>query len=272
MAAAPDDHYAHCEALLRENDRDLWLASLFAPQPARRHIQAVYAFSIETRGVRAKVSQPLLGEMRLRWWSDAIEADAAEGGARAHPVADALLDTADRFDLPRAELLALVEAHIFDLYDDPMPTLAALEDYCRATVAAPMQWAAQILSAPESDAFTDAGVALGRCRALGRPFGPFIPRDILARHGVEAEPIAATPELRAALAELRDITQAHYERARRAAADLNVGREALLPAAVIPLFLERLARKDYDPFQAVAEPSPLRRQWRLWRAARGVGL
>ena len=35
-APASDAHYAYCEALLRERDRDLWLACLFTPQPARR--------------------------------------------------------------------------------------------------------------------------------------------------------------------------------------------------------------------------------------------
>lgn len=268
---APPEHYAHCEALLRERDRDLWLACLFAPAPARRHIHAVHAFALEARDVRARVTQPLLGEMRLRWWADAIESDAAASeGARAHPVADALLDTAAQFALPRAELVALVDAHVLDLYDDQTPSLAALEDYCRATAAGPMRWAARILGAPESCAFLDAGVALGLTGVLRGPPGAFLPADLLARHGAQAQ--GDSPGLRAVLAELREAARARYEAARRAAADLPAGREALLPAATVPLYLERMARKDYDPFRAPVELSPLRRQWRLWRAARGVGL
>ena len=49
-------------------------------------------------------------------------------------------------------------------------------------------------------------------------------------------------------------------------------RAALLPAATIPLHLERLVRNDYDPYRPAGELSPLRRQWRIWRASRGVGL
>lgn len=279
-----DAHYADCETLLRERDRDLWLACLFAPQPARRHIHAIYAYAIETADVRARVTQPLLGEMRLRWWADAIEDVASEAGqgARAHPIADALLDTIARFDLPRDELAALAETRMeFELYDDPPPTLESVERFCRTIMARPMRWSARILGAEVSDAgaFDAAGMALGLTRILralpAHAEGQsLLPLDLLSRHNVLPDDIRArrdSPALRAALAELRTRALAHYEAARGMAA-ATPGRAALLAAATTPLFLERMARKDYDPFQPLAEPSPLRRQWRLWRAARGVGL
>jgi phytoene synthase len=267
-ALASPDHYAHCEALLRERDRDLWLASLFAPPAPRKHIQAVYAYALEAADVRPKVSQPLLGEMRLRWWADALTHEGS-GGARAHPVAGALIDTVERFALPREELIALADAHVADLYDDQMPDMAAFDAYCRATAAGPIRWAARILGAPDSAAFEDAGMALGITRVLRLPSGALIPADVLARHGAGH---ADAPALRAALAELRDKAQRHYDAARRAAASLSKGREALLAAATVPLYLERMGGSDYSPSRGVADPSPLRRQWRIWRASRGVGL
>jgi phytoene synthase len=269
MAAAAPEHYAHCEALLRARDRDLWLATLFTPQPARQHVHAIYAYALEAADVREKVSQPLLGEMRLRWFIDALEGEATEG-ARAHPVADALIDTAARFDLPRDELIALAAAHVADLYDDQTPDLATLEAYASATSAAPMRWAARILGAQTSSAFEEAGLALGLARVLRAPAGPFVPADVLASHGATIH--EDSTGLRAALAQLGQRTRDHYETARREAALLAGGREALLPAATVPVYLEGLTRKDYTPLRGVAEPSPLRRQWRLWRAARGVGL
>ncbi|MBU6527893.1 squalene/phytoene synthase family protein [Methylocystis sp. MJC1] len=268
MSAAPD-HYAICEAALRERDRDLWLASLFAPPAARKHIHAVYAYAFEAADVRAKVSQPLLGEMRLRWWTDALSNEASEG-TRAHPVADALIDTIERFALPREEFIALSDAHVADLYDDQMPDMATLETYCRATAAGPIRWAARILGAPDSPAFDDAGMALGIARVLRLPSGALLPADLLARHGADIH--ANNAALRAALLELRDKAQAHYDAARRAASALPKGREALLAAAMVPAYLARVAASDYDPLRGLSEISPLRRQWRIWRASRGVGL
>jgi len=245
---------------VRERDRDLWLACLFAPAPVRPFIHAIYAFTLETGNIRDKVSQPLLGEMRLRWWRDIIDANTA-GDAATPPVAAALLDAVGQFDLPRDELTELVDARIFDLYDDPMPTLAALEDYCRATVAAPIRWTAQVLGATRESAFDDAGLALGLTQVLLTRKSAFIPQGLSA----VANPTMARQQL-AALARKK------YESAREAAARQTAGREALLPAAMVPLYLEQLARAGYDPGVALSEPSPLRRQWRLWRAARGAGL
>ncbi|CCJ05457.1 phytoene/squalene synthase family protein [Methylocystis sp. SC2] len=279
MSAASQEHYVQCEELLRARDRDLWLACLFAPQDARPHIHALYAFAQETADVSGKVTQPLLGEMRLQWWVDALEADAAQGeGVRANPVADALIDTIERFSLPRGEFVALAEAHIFDLYDDAMPSWTALDDYCRATAAAPIRWAAQILGAdlqaPSAEAFDEAGVALGLTRILralaeGPQQAKFLPDEAVAHDG---EPSGRRSELGPTVKKLHALAQSRYERARRLAVDLGPARAALLPCATAPLYLERLARSDYDPFRPLGDPSPLRRQWRIWRASRGVGL
>lgn len=268
-----------CEELLRTRDRDLWLACLFAPQDARKHIHALYAFTREAADVGGKVTQPLLGEMRLQWWVDALEGGAAQGeGARANPVADALIDTIERFALPSGEFVALAEAYVFDLYDDSMPTWEALEDYCRRTTSAPMRWAARILGAdlqaPSARAFEEAGVALGLTRILrtlakGRNQEKFLPDEAFARNGA---PEPQREEFRPALRQMRLLAQSHYDEARRLAVDLGPARAALLPAATTPLYLERLARSDYDTHRPLGEPSPLRRQWRIWRASRGVGL
>ena len=279
MAAAAPEHYAQCEELLRTRDRDLWLACLFAPKESRKHIHALYAFALEAAEVSGKVTQPLLGEMRLQWWIDALEGLAAQGeGARANPIADALAETIERFALPLEEFIALAEAHVFDLYDDRMPSWSALEDYCRATASAPMRWAGRILGAnlqaPSARAFDEAGVALGLTR-IARAIAQypdrrkFLPDEALARDGDLA---SEHQKLFTALNRLRELARSHYDEARRLAPDLGYAQAALLPAATIPLYLERLARSDRHSDRPAGEPSPLRRQWRIWRASRGVGL
>jgi phytoene synthase len=279
MTAASKENYGQCEELLRARDRDLWLACLFAPPDARKHIHALYAFAQEAADVSGKVTQPLLGEMRLQWWIDALEGAAAQGeGARANPIADALIETIEHFALPRDEFIALAEAHVFDLYDDRMPSWSALEDYCRATASAPMRWAARILGAnlqaPSARAFDEAGVALGLtriARAVAESSGgqKFLPDEAFAKDGRAA---SGRDALHSATKQMRGLAQFHYDAARSLALDLGPAHAALLPAATTPLYLERLARSDYHPDRPTGEPSPLRRQWRIWRASRGVGL
>ncbi len=269
-------HYELCEGALRDKDRDAWLASLFAPTGRRKHLHALRAFALEIEEIPAKVTQPLLGEMRLRWWEDALAA-TEEAAQRAHPVADALIDTISVCSLPRDEISAFLEAHVADLYDDPMETLATLLDYCDRTSALPLRWSARALGASgDAQALTEAGAALGLLRILRRlPRGgaQFLPKDLLEKHGVSREAAAAgveTPPLRAAIAALIERAAESFERAQKAARSADPAtRVALLPAATVPLYLRAMQAPTFNAFGAPREPSPLRRQWRLWRAARG---
>jgi phytoene synthase len=38
--------------------------------------------------------------------------------------------------------------------------------------------------------------------------------------------------------------------------------------ALVPAYLDRMERRDYDPFTTPVEVPQWRRQWLLWRAAR----
>ncbi|RVD51143.1 phytoene/squalene synthase family protein, partial [Mesorhizobium sp. M2D.F.Ca.ET.140.01.1.1] len=87
-----------------------------------------------------RIHEPLPGEVRLQWWRDVI---AAEGDAETgHPIADALRATVAVSHLPKAAFDNMLEARIFDLYDDPMPSRTDLEGYCGETAAALIQLAA----------------------------------------------------------------------------------------------------------------------------------
>ncbi len=261
-------HYGLCEAELRGKDRDLWLADLFALKERRRHLHALQAFALEIDEVRAKVSQPLLGEMRLRWWKDAIEG-SGEAGANAHPVADALIDTIRSFDLPREEFERFLDAHDLELYDDRLETTASLIAYCENVGALPLRWAARCLDGDRSalarQALNDAGAALALTRVLRR----------LSRGGAhQLLPLELAPEtgavaLREPAMRLLELAEARFGRAEAAARELDdPTRAALLPAATLPLYFEKLRSCDYGQRRPAEEPSAWRRQWRLWRAAR----
>ena len=134
------DAFDHCEALVREVDKDRFLATLFAPAKYRRPLFALYAFNVEVARVREQAREPMPGEIRLQWWRD-VFAGSGRGEVRANPVAAALLDTVVRYRLPPKMLADLIDARTFDLYDDAMASLADLDGYAaRTIVGADRSW------------------------------------------------------------------------------------------------------------------------------------
>jgi 15-cis-phytoene synthase len=273
------DAYAHCEAVARAADKDRFLAALFAPAAQRRHLHALYAFNSEIARVREAAREALPGEVRLQWWRDAL-AGQARGEASAHPIATALLDTIAQCALPVEPLLGLIDAHGFDLYDEPMASLADLDAYGRDTEGALMTLGARILAGdaqPVEAAAAPAGIACAvayRLRSFPLDVSRrqmFVPLELLERHGVPREEVEArsnTQGLRAALAELRGHARAAFARFRNAAAEVpDRCAPAFLTAAIVPPLLARLDRAADDPFSPVEVPQ-WRRQWAIWRAAR----
>jgi 15-cis-phytoene synthase len=280
--AAPNGDYAYCEGLLRREDKDTWLASLFVPRERRRHIHALYAFNLEIARVQKIVSEPLLGEIRFQWWRDAF---GGKGEAKANPVAAALLETIARFDLPQAPLRELISARRADLYGDPVPSVAALEAYTEATCANLFRLAALILDGAETaaslDAARHAGIAYGitgLLRAL-----PWhcarghvcVPVEILQAHAASRDDFVAghaSPEVLAALACTRARARAHLDIFLTKLSGLpEKCRPAFLPACLCEPYLRLMEKPGYDPFKTVIELPQWKRQWSLWRASRRWG-
>ncbi|WP_181704077.1 phytoene/squalene synthase family protein [Chthonobacter albigriseus] len=280
---AIDDAYRRAEALVRDTDRDRWLASLFIPADKRRHVLALVAFSGEVARIRDVIREPMPGEIRLQWWRDVLTGDA-RGDVQGHPVAAALLDTIRRFLLPKKPLVDLIDARTFDLYDDPMPSLLDLEGYAGETVSALFQAAAMILCEGEdpraADASGHAGVAwamTGLMRALpihARRGQVFIPEDILKRHGASPAMIRdagagsdkADQPVRAALAEMREHTRHHRDRALRAVVTADPrARPAYVALGLVEPYLKSLERTP--PFGAIADIPGFLKPWHLWRTA-----
>lgn len=273
-----DDAFAHCEREVRAHDRDRYLAALFAPAEQRPWLHALYAFDIEVASIGRRVREPMAGELRLQWWREVVDGDRAEEAA-AHPVAAALLRTLQAAALPRELPQALLDARSFDLYRDPMETAAQFEAYAGDTDGGVIALAACALGVREgvADAAREAGIAAAYAQALRRfPADTadgrlYLPGEVLEAHGAEAADVFAgrtTPALIAALADIARRAGGHY----RAAAIEEVpraARPAFLHAALAPLLLGKVGARGYDPFVTPLAVPQWRRQWRLWRAARG---
>ena len=260
----------YCERVVRDTDKDRFLATLFAPASLRPALFALYAFDSEVASIADRVSQPLGGEIRLQWWHDIVTSREPDRPAGS-PVASALIATMLDLGLPQQPLIDLIKARRFDLYQDNMATSADLDLYGEQTAGTIFYLAARILCGRDdphlSEIARHAGIAFALVRLLAA-FGVhaargslYVPAETFQRHGARPEDLFAgnvTPEWHNALAELRS----HAGRHLRIARDLMMtipenARVAFLPAALIRPFLARMERRGYDPLMSPELP-----QWR----------
>lgn len=273
--------FQHCEALVREGDPDRYFATLFAPAASRPHLFALYAFSLTIARTREAAANPMAGEIRLQWWRDALQGEA-RGDVMANPVAAALTDAIVTHKLGRQPFVDLIDARVFDLYDDPMPRVNDLEGYCGETASALIRLASLVLAGGVEPggaaAAGHAGVAYGvtgLLRALpwhARQGQVYLPVDLLQRSGVTREDIVTGrggPGLVGVAADMRALARRHldaYAAARGTVAP--AARAAFLPVALVEPYLAAMERPGYDPLNSVIEIPRWRRLWRLWRGAR----
>ncbi|NSX55428.1 squalene/phytoene synthase family protein [Parasulfitobacter algicola] len=128
-----------CAALVEKADPDRFLAAMSAPVEARRVLFPIYAFNVEVSRAPWVTEEPMIAEMRLQWWRDALEEIAQAGPVRRHEVVDALAAVLDKTG---AQLLdKLVAIRRWDIYKDVFEDTAHFEDYIQTT-SGNLMWAA----------------------------------------------------------------------------------------------------------------------------------
>ena len=267
---------------VRANDRDRYLATLYAPEEKRGALFSLYAFNAEIAGIRDRIREALPGEVRLQWWRDAI-ASTSEGAGAGHPLAESLLHTIRTHRLPKTAFENYLDARIFDLYDDPMPSRTDLEGYCGETASALIQLSAMIL---DTEAAPDHAELAGRAGCAQAITGLlrllplhrarrqcFIPRDILSAVGTTPEEFLADGGVGAAeaISAMVALAREHLTAFERGAAALpQTLRPAFLPLAPTRAYLKQLEKQGDGALRMTPDISALRRHWLyLRRAARG---
>ncbi|AKI00492.1 phytoene/squalene synthetase [Hoeflea sp. IMCC20628] len=268
-------------AALREFDIDRYLALLLMPEAPQGDIAALFLFNAEIAAIRDKIREPLPGEIRLQWWSDVL-AGERRAEAVAHPVAAALLELIHRSNMPVAPLIAMCEARVFDLYDDPMPDRSSYEGYAGETASTILQMSAFLLdseaSASTATASGHAGVAqavaghlmlLPMSRSRGQLF---LPGDLLAATGLDRKGFLSGDNRAAisnAVRAFAGFGREHLTKARAALDDLPVSVfPAYLPVVLVEAVLRRAEAMGADCLDTPIRTPQWRRQWQLWRAIR----
>lgn len=261
-------------AMLRDTDRDRYLACLLSPEDKRGALAALYAFNAELARIRDLVHEPLPGEIRMQYWRDLLEGNA-HGSTEANPLAAALLTAVETHRLPRQTLVNMIEARIFDLYDDPMESRTSLEGYAGETASALIQLASLVLSPEDATASADAAGHAGVAQAISgmlllmplhqRRGQVYIPLEILSATGLDRETFLAgtdRPRISAAIEAFAGLGRDHLAKA-RASALSPVIVPAFLPVALAEPVLVKAQKRGAAVLESSLQEPQWRRQMRM---------
>lgn len=239
-----------CADLVAKGDPDRFAAAMAAPVAARRVLFPIYAFNLEVARAPWVTSEPMIGEMRLQWWRDALEEISGRSRVRRHEVTDPL---ADALDGEGARVLdRLVAARRWDLYTEAFADQAHFDDYMDATGGGLMWVAARALGGTDEATFR----AVGRASALANLFLAIPELEARGRKPlVDGRPEAVAQLARSALS------------AYRAARIPKAGRAATIAAWRAPTLLAQAVRDPKAVAEARLGESALRKRFGLVRAA-----
>ena len=260
----------------RVGEPDRLVAALLAPEPQRQALLALAAFSAELRRIPLLVNEPMMGEVRLQWWREAI-ANAAITG---NPIADALIAAMAAHRLPPALLIAMTQARAFDLYPDPMPDRASLDGYLMRTEGALFELALRVLGrTPDAASValcTEAAQSYGLVRLLADlPIWLQRGRSPLPPSLFDADMVALGDPPGSGLAhdmtillrgQERDITATHDAARQRVVILSRAERLAFLPLAVVRTYLNAITRASRSPVREPVTLVPLTRMVRITMA------
>ncbi|MBE0414582.1 squalene/phytoene synthase family protein [Yoonia sp.] len=244
-----------CAALVERADRDRFRATMAAPVAARRVLFPLYAFNVEVSRAPWVTQEPMIAEMRLQWWRDALEEITGGGPVRKHEVVDAL---AAVLDAEGAALLdGLVAARRWDVYKDAFEDAAHFDSYIDATSGHLMWTAARLLGPADETTVRDFAYGVGVANFLrGAPAleeGGRIPLVDGSPAGVMALARGAMDRMNAA-------------RRARAAVSRDAGH-ALLAGHMARPVLARAVKQPAAVAQAALDPQPLAQSLRLLHAS-----
>lgn len=261
----------------RANDPDRYVSALFAPSKFVFPLLTLVAFNAELSRIAPSVSDPLLGDIRLQWWRDVLE-HSDEQVSTGHPVADSLKSVARDYDLSSHDLLAMIDARIFDVSGSVMPDSFALKQYVDKIDGALFRLSLQVLGIERgvhNDLAQQAGYVYGVSRLLAdlpKLFASgqsYFPQDELSAAGLEGQrgPSIDTVSnwgsyITGVAGEVEAKRGALIQDLRKLA---SPERAVFLPLVLVKPRLRGIERRAENLGQLV-ELNPLSRFWHLWCA------
>ncbi len=246
---------SQCEIIVKENDYDRYLTTLFAPPYKRDDLFALYAFNYEIAKTRETVSDTTLGLIRLTWWREAIDGIYAGKKPRQHEVVIPLAEVIQKYKLPKKSFETLIYAREFDLEDVLPADLRGLKNYADFTTAPMLSMVSKVLTGEaDEDNLKHAAQAIaltGLLRAVPYHLQQrtcYLPQDLLSEAGLDEYMLYDGKGHDSLKSVTCDIVWSAEEDLRRVEYNANL-KPIMGQVSLAKQYLKSLKRCDYNVFE-----------------------
>ncbi|MDB5801470.1 MAG: squalene/phytoene synthase [Rhodocyclales bacterium] len=269
--------FDYCQQKAAASGSSFYYSFLFLPLERRRAIMALYAFCREVDDVVDETEDMQIAQTKLDWWRK--ETAQIHGGSPTHPVTQALAEVVKTFNVPREQLLEIIDGMQMDLQQTRYLDFKALELYCYRVASVVGLLAVEIFGYTDPQTLKyahDLGIAfqltniirdVGEDARRGRIY---LPIDELQRFNVTARQITDSTysdNFRALMEFQIERAERYYDQAMALlpAADRKSQRAGLIMAAIYRTTLHEIKADGCKVLTQRTSLTPLRK---LWIAAR----
>ena len=263
----------YCQDKAASSGSSFYYSFMFLPPERRQAITALYAFCREVDDVVDECHDVSLAHTKLDWWRQEI--GRVFDGTPTHPVGLALKDVITRFDLPREQLLEIIDGMAMDLQQTRYLDFKGLQLYCYRVASVVGLLAAEIFGYTDRQTQKyahDLGMAfqltniirdVGEDARRGRIY---LPIEDLQRFEVPASEILQaqySDNFRKLMAFQTERAEQFYEQAfaQLPKADRKSQRPGLVMAAIYRTLLHEIARDGFKVLDRRTSLTPLRKVW-----------
>lgn len=263
----------YCRDRAAKSGSSFYYSFVFLPPERRQAITALYAFCREVDDVVDECTEVEIANAKLAWWR--TELDRVFDGEPTHPVGQALKDVITRFELPREQLMEIIDGMAMDLAQARYADFKSLQLYCYRVASVVGLLSAEIFGYTDRHTLKyahDLGMAFQLTNII-RDVGDdarrgriYLPIDELERFSVPASDILEsrhTPEFRRLMEFQAERAYHFYDQAmaQLPACDRRSQRPGLIMAAIYRTLLDEIARDGFLVLDRHTSLTPARKIW-----------
>lgn len=159
MSVVFDEDVKACAELVQRADPDRFRAAMAAPVADRAVLFPIYALNVEVARAPWVTQEPMIAEMRLQWWRDALQEIAEGATVRRHEVVTPLSQVLS------PHLAGVLDEYVavrrWDIYRDPFEDQEHFDAYIDHSTGSLVVASAQALGVADETVLRDFGYAVG---------------------------------------------------------------------------------------------------------------